>query len=277
MSIAYFNGSFMPPEDVVIPLSDRSVFFGDGVYDAAIGSNGKIYMLDEHIDRFISNAARMDIRTVTKERLKEILENALLLSGENFAFLYFQATRSLKERRHSAFGCTESNLLLTATAIPKPSPERTLSLSLYEDMRYFYCDVKTLNLLPGVLSATDAEKRGFDEAVFHRCGVVTECSHSNIFAIKNGELYTHPSGRMILPGTARKRLIEIAKKEGIVCHCIPFSTEFLLSADEALVTSSTKLCLRVGRIEDRIFTIDDRSIGTMLTEKMHMEFEHFFL
>ena len=36
-SYAYYNGNFSKSEDMKIPISDRAIFFGDAVYDAAIG------------------------------------------------------------------------------------------------------------------------------------------------------------------------------------------------------------------------------------------------
>ena len=56
MSIAYYNGRICEVGEVAIPLTDRAVFFGDGIYDAAIGRCGRIYLEDEHIERFITNA-----------------------------------------------------------------------------------------------------------------------------------------------------------------------------------------------------------------------------
>mgnify|MGYP002514262984 CR=1 FL=1 len=51
MSIfAYYNGVFGSFDEIRIPLSDRAVFFGDGVYDAALAAGDKIYLLDRHIN-----------------------------------------------------------------------------------------------------------------------------------------------------------------------------------------------------------------------------------
>ena len=61
MSIAYYNGKICEVSEVAVPLTDRAVFFGDGIYDAAIGRGGVIYLEDEHIDRFIGNANKMGI------------------------------------------------------------------------------------------------------------------------------------------------------------------------------------------------------------------------
>ena len=42
---AYYNGKFGNVSEISIPLTDRAIFFGDGIYDAAIGRNGKIFKI----------------------------------------------------------------------------------------------------------------------------------------------------------------------------------------------------------------------------------------
>ena len=228
MSIAYYNGCFSNIDDVRIPLFDRAVYFGDGIYDAAIGMNGKIYMETEHIERFFANAEKMDILLpLQKSKLRELLRKCVELACEKCFFLYFQATRKSSERKHTYPDGVEANLLITVTDTPIPNPNKAIRLSFFEDKRYSYCNIKTLNLLPSVLASKDAQRRGFDEGIFLRDGIVTECAHSNIAIIKDGELFTHPECCRILPGTARKKMLETALDMGIVCHDIPFSRDFL--------------------------------------------------
>ena len=276
MSIAYYNGIFSSPEDIRIPLTDRAIYFGDGVYDAAIGRNGKIYMESEHIERFLSNAKIMGLAVShTSDTLSALLHEAIGLSGESCYFVYFQATRYSSERLHACVDSAPANILITVTGAEPPTQEKRMSLSLYEDKRYLYCDVKTLNLLPSVLASSDAMRRGFDEAIFIRDGIVTECAHSNISIIKNGELFTHPECDKILSGTARRKMIEVGLNLGAVCRDIPFTKETLLDADEVLVTSSTKLCRLAERIEDRRFSKKEGTLGERICEIMHRDFRIF--
>ena len=111
----------------------------------------------------------------------------------------------------------------------------------FEDRRFYYCDVKTLNLLPSVLASTEAEKRGCDEAVFHRGNIVTECAHSNVSILKDGVLITHPTDNLLLPGITRRHLLDACTVLGIPYEEREFTLEELSAADEIIVTSTTKL------------------------------------
>lgn len=250
MSIAYYNGEFLDYSEIRIPLSDRAIFFGDGIYDAAIGKGGCIYLKDKHFDRFFSNAKRLNIPLgFTKEELSELICELIKRNEYDQYFIYFQLSRTSPTRIHSYPDSQSSNLLITLREHTLPSINERLRLISCEDTRYLMCDVKTLNLLPAVLASRRAVECGCDEAVFVRDGVVTECAHSNIFIVKDGLVLTHPCDRRILPGVTRARILEICKDLGIPCLEKSFGKNDLFTADEVLVSSTTRLCQTAYEID----------------------------
>ena len=274
-SYAFYNGKFGKKEDISIPLSDRAVFFGDAIYDAAIGSYDRILWEDEHIERFLSNAETIGIKhSFTKEYLSEILREIAVKSMIKTYFLYFQLSRSLPSRTHSANGA-KANLLVTVDPIEIPRFSAPLKLVTAEDIRHSLCHVKTVNLLPAVLASTVAEESGCDEAVFIKDGIVTECSKSNISIIKQGRLITHPKTNRILPGIAREHLLAVSGKIGVKIEERSFSVEELFSADEILVTSTTKLCRKANEIDGTKVGGKCPSLADYLCDLMYREFADF--
>lgn len=273
MSIAYYNGQFMPIEKVSIPLTDRAVFFGDGIYDAAMGTQDGIHLFEEHVSRFIGNAGRLALDLpYTRGELSYLLKKSAELSEEPVFFLYFQLTRYGGRRIHFAERDARSNLLITVTPVPAPDPDRVLRLVTYPDRRYEYCDIKTLNLLPSVLASTYAEEHGADEAVLVRDGYVTEGSRSNVHIVKDGTLITHPLCEKILPGVTRALLLEGCRKIGVPYIERPFTEEELFSADEILVTGASKLCLRGVMSNSDEKMPKSGEIGKKLTDFVHFSF-----
>ena len=272
-SIAYYNGSFLHLSDIKIPLSDRSVFFGDAIYDAAIGRGGRIYLEKAHSERFFSSAALAGIAfSKSESELSEILHTAVTLSEYEEYFVYFQLSANGKERKHAREANFGQNLLVTVTPFSIPPTEKQLSLILFPDKRYRYCNIKTTNLLPAVFASNAAMSAGADEAVFVNGSSITECAHSNIFILKDGRLITHPDGEHILSGISRKRLIEISEKLGIKTILRPFSKEELFSCDEALVTSTTKLCLSASRLDGLPIGGRDRKTAHRLISAMRYDY-----
>lgn len=248
-SYAYYNGKFGKKDEITIPLSDRSIYFGDAVYDAAIGSYDRILWEDEHLTRFLSNAERIGINhPYSKKYLSSLIREIAVKSMIEDYFLYMQLSRSSKDRVHSAVG-TASSLLIIISPFLLTDVNIPLRLMTTEDMRYGYCDIKTVNLLPAVLVSTEAENKGFDEAVFIKNGIVTECAKSNISIIKQGRVISHPENNRILPGITREKLRESCLSLGIdFCEC-EFTKEEMMNADEIIVSSTSKLCRRVSEID----------------------------
>ncbi len=274
MKTIYYYDSRRTEGDVpTVPLSDRSLFFGDAIYDACLVRNKIPYLLDRHLDRFFSGCEALSIRT--QKSRTELSDLILSLCEEvccEVAFLYFQASRSAPVRRHFSTNEDGSHLLISISEARMPRQDETLSLIFEKDRRYEFCNVKTTNLIPAVLAATRAKAANADEAVFVRNGAVTECAHSNVSILKAGILYTHPKGRLILPGIARERLILTCETLKIPVLEQPFSPADLLKADEVFVTSTTKLCLRASSIMGRPIGMKDEIRANSIQNAI---FSHF--
>ena len=270
---AYYNGKFTSVSKVRIPLTDRAVYFGDGIYDAVLGKDEKCFLLEYHLKRLFSNAEKMNLSfPIEKDALLSAIQK-LTCRVSGYFFLYIQLTRTGKERRHSYSDAEKSNLLITVTATCAPNAEKTVSLIGEEDIRYFMCDVKTINLIPAVIASHKAEMMGADEAVFHRGETVTECAHSNVYIIKHGTVYTHPNSNLILPGIERMHLMSVCKRLDIPCVEKPFTLSELREADEALITSTSKLGLRAASYEDIIYPTPKSSVGKEICQAMLRDFE----
>ena len=77
-ALAYYDGKIGTPEELMVPFNDRVHFFGDGVYDATVGANGKVYLLQDHLDRFYTSAKALDIHIpMSKSALGELLTELL--------------------------------------------------------------------------------------------------------------------------------------------------------------------------------------------------------
>lgn len=260
MSYAYYNGRFDKKENIAIPLTDRSIYFGDAVYDVAIGCYDRILWEDEHINRLLYGAKKLGIKhSYTFEFISSLLREIAVKSMIESYIIYIQLSRSYESRKHSAIDC-DANLLITIDPFQPNIYSPPMKLMTYEDKRYDFCDIKTTNLIPAVLASTEAEMREYDEALFVRQGIVTECSKSNISILKQGRLLTHPKSCHILPGITREHLLLTCRELKIPVLEETFTINDLFIADEIIVTSSTKLCRSVSHIND--VTVGGRDSNT---------------
>ena len=101
-SIAYYDGKIGSPDELMVPFNDRGHFFGDGVYDASMGANGKVFALEDHLDRFYSSAAAFNIQVpLGKQELGALLLDLLSRVEGPMHFVYWQVTRGTALRLHT--------------------------------------------------------------------------------------------------------------------------------------------------------------------------------
>lgn len=250
-TLGYYNGKFDEVDKMMIPMNDRVCFFGDGVYDATLARNYKIFAIDEHIDRFFNSAGLLKIQIPhTKEEVKALLQEMVNKMDTGNLFVYWQVTRGTGMRNH-AFPETPANMWIMLKPAELKDMDRKLKLVTAEDTRFFHCNIKTLNLIPSVMAAERAEAAGNDETVFHRSGRVTECAHSNVHIVQDGMIKTAPADNLILPGVARAHLIAMAKKLGIPVNETPYTIDELMNAEEVIVTSSSQLCMLAESVDGK--------------------------
>lgn len=253
-NLGYYNGKYAPITEMTIPMTDRAVFFGDGVYDATYSRNHKIFAIDDHIDRFFNSAKLLKIEVpVTKEELKEILNDMVSKVDDGEQFVYWQVTRGAGTLRNHVFPSKDVKANLWITLEPRKIVDihKKVKLITKEDIRFLMCNIKTLNLIPNVLASQATKEAGCDECILHRNGRVTECAHSNVSIINNGKFITAPLDNLILPGTSRKHILEICRLFSIPVEERPFTLDELMNADEVVVSSSGQLCLQAVEVDGK--------------------------
>ena len=240
-NLGYYNGKVGEIEEISVPMTDRAFYFGDGVYDAVMCRNNIPYLLCEHINRLYENCHLLGITVPkTKEELSHLIKELCPMVDGEEKFIYFHVSRGSGIRDH-VFCEGKGNLCITVKPQKVGDVVKKVDLCVTKDYRYGYCNIKTLNLLPSVLAAQLSKDSKCEETVFVRDGYVTECSHSNVSILKDGELITAPADRHILPGVTRAHLIKKAKEAGILVREEKYTEKQLYEADEILISSSSKM------------------------------------
>lgn len=272
-TLGYYNGKYDEIDKIMIPMSDRSHWFGDGVYDATCARNYKIMAIDEHVDRFFNSARLLNINLgFTKEYLKGLLNELVQKLDDDELFVYWQATRGGNGlRSHNYDKEQKANLWITICPEEITDKDKEYKLTSMEDTRFLHCNIKTLNLIPNVVAYQHAKENNCDETVFHRGDIVTECAHSNVHIIKDKKFITHPADEYILPGIARVHLLKACKALNIEVEERPFTVDELINADEVIVSSSGDLCIRATEFEGKAVGKKDNDTFNRLKEYIYQE------
>ncbi len=265
--IGYFNGTIGDYDDMQIPFSDRSVFYGDAVYDAVLVLDRKAFTLDMHLDRLYKSCAMTQIPfDMPREELKGEIDRLLSLSDMGSVLLYLQVTRGAAPRRHEFPDDVKPNLLMFTSAVSLPPRDKRASLVSVEDLRFQYCNIKTTNLLPNVFAAQKAKEAGATEALLHRGERVTEAAHSSILMIREGTVVMPPLDELILPGITREIVRQLCEEAGIPTDIRSFTVDELMAADEVILCSTTKNVIYVFEIDRQPVGGKDRALRERIQE-----------
>ncbi|MBE6685839.1 MAG: D-amino acid aminotransferase [Ruminococcaceae bacterium] len=264
---AYFNGTFGDFDTMTVPMSERSIYFGDAVYDAILVLDRKPFTLDMHLDRLYRSCELTSISfNMDREALKTEIDKLLSMADMGTTMLYIQVSRGNAPRKHEFPESVKPNLLMFVKSCPLPAKDKRASLLSMEDMRFKYCNIKTVNLLPNVFAAQKATEEGYTEALMHRGERVTEAAHSSILIIKNGKVIMPPLDELILPGITRAIIKELCDKNGILTEQRVFTVNEVLDADEILLCSTTKNVILVYDIDGKAVGGKDRATANKIQE-----------
>ncbi|AEB29413.1 D-alanine aminotransferase [Carnobacterium sp. 17-4] len=250
-----WNDKIVERSEVKIDMEDRGYQFADGIYDVVRAYNGKFFTLNEHVDRLFSSAEKIELdMPFTKDELKQLLSKLIEENGIDTGNVYMQLTRGIGIPRNHTY--TDPELVppvftATTTIVPRDQEKMDQGMTAFivPDMRWLRCDIKSISLLGNIMAKHEAHKKGGDEAILHRDGIVTECSSSNVWMIKDDTIYTHPDGNLVLPGITKIMLLKVARKAGMLVKEEAFTIEDLKEADEVFASSTTMEAMPIISID----------------------------
>jgi len=275
MQIAMIQDEITPIEQLEPVYFDRGTYFGDGVYEVLRSYDGKIFALEEHLQRFANNLAAIEITGVGIDRIRSRVQKAFNAAGISNAKIYFHITRGSAPRSHNWDDNLEPNFFLTVTELAEDKELKTkgIAVSTHPDWRWKRCDIKSLNLLANVLARADAAKKGCAEAILvDEAGLITEGAGSAFFAIFGRTLQTSPLTANILPSITRKFAIEAGKNIGLELIEKSLTPQQASCADELFIAVTTKDIVPVVKFDDK--HIGDGKPGKY-TKLLAQEFRSF--
>ncbi|MDX8410501.1 MAG: aminotransferase class IV [Mariprofundaceae bacterium] len=253
--IAYVNGEFLPLEKARVSIEDRGFQFADGVYEVVACYGGRFLALSAHLERLARSCAAIELAMpADMDALSSLVRQTYDNNRIDDAMLYMQVTRGVAPRMHVPAHEPSPTLVITVRALPEPGDEKLLygatGITLH-DIRWQRCDIKSIALLASVMGKQQAIRAGADEAFWlDDAGHVLEGSATNIMAVIDGVLTTHPSDHHILGGITRDIVLRLAAEHGIRVDERPWRLDEP-GLTECIMTSTTNAALAVARMNGK--------------------------
>lgn len=238
--IVYLNGLYLPIEEAKISVLDRGFTFGDGVYEVIPVYHDHIFRFKEHIERLNNSLDSVYIsRPHDLAQWQKILRTLIYKNPSKDHSLYIQVTRGVSDRVHSIETIAKQTVFAMSRPLIKEDLSAGISAIVEKDIRWEYCHIKAITLLPSVVLKHKAKQAGAMEAVLVKDGYVTEGAASNVFIVKDNMVKTPSKDGNLLPGITRDLVIELLLKSKIPCEEVSITDDELRQADEIWITSST--------------------------------------
>ncbi|MBE6178672.1 D-amino-acid transaminase [Staphylococcus xylosus] len=276
MTKVLINEKLVDEQDANVPYNDRGYVFGDGIYEYIRVYDNNVFTAKEHFERLLRSAKEIGLELkYNVDELTELVQELLSTNGIVNGGVYIQVTRGAAPRDHAfPTPSVEANIMAFTKSYDRPYKllEEGINAITTEDIRWLRCDIKSLNLLGNVLAKEYATKYNAQEAIQHRGDIVTEGSSSNVYAIKNGEIYTHPVNNYILNGITRMVIKSVAEEKDIPFNEEVFTLDFLKNADEIIVSSTSIEVMPVVKLNGE--NVGDGEVGS-ITKSLQEGFNRY--
>lgn len=241
----FADGSIIDSQKATLHPMDLGLIRGYGIFDFFRTVDYQPLFLEDYLDRFIASAEKTYLPlSLGREELRSVIFELIEKNNLQHGGFRMVLSGGVSENH---FSPADGKLFIFAESLDFPSEEKYqngIKLLTLEYVRPI-AEIKTTNYTLPVWHSVNWKKLGAEDVLYHWNGWVSESSRSNFFIVKNGVIHT--PDQHILHGITRKHLLKLAQNAIIR----PISFDEVWDADEAFISSTTKVLLPVTQIDER--------------------------
>ena len=250
MGHIYYNGRFYESGEPLVTFCNRSFRYGDSLFETIHAANGAVQLFDSHYNRLLKSMKVLKMQmpdNFTPEGLEKDIHRLLIKNK-----LFKGARVTLKVFRNGAGfyipGNNDISYMITAGKLETERYELNkngLQAGVFRDIlkpKNILSPLKSSNSLIYVMAGIYKNEQQLDDCIIlNENNNVCECISSNIFLVKQGQIYTPSLEEGCVEGVMRECIVRIAVKRGFTVFddCIIRFDE-LLDAEEVFITNAIK-------------------------------------
>ena len=256
----WLDGDIVDEADAKISVFDHGVLYGDGIFEGIRFYEGRVFRLEEHIERLFMSAKVLLLKMPwTLEEICQATLEAIRANDLKDGYVRLVVTRGVGDLGLNPYLCPKPSMFIIASTITLYPAE------LYDNgLEVVTCatrrptpgslspQVKSLNYLNNVMAKIEALKTGAKEALMlNEQGYVAECTGDNVFIVKKGEVITPPVSDGSLDGITRQVIFELCEEMGIAIREATMGRYDVFTADEAFLTGTAAETIPMVMLDDR--------------------------
>ncbi|MCY3770125.1 MAG: aminotransferase class IV [Gammaproteobacteria bacterium] len=266
--VAYVNGNIVPEEEATISIHDMGFVYGDCVFDSSRTFNGKLFRLQEHLDRLYQSLGSTGIDCgIPPDEMARATQEVVGLNlpalrpGEDY-----WVTQRISTGLQQLDGESQSRSpTVVIECMPLPLRARAryfldgIDAVVPERVRIppaaLSPNIKSNNYLNMMLAQREVQK-DHPEAWALMCdihGNLAEGAGCNFFMVADGVVYTS-TREFVLAGVSRQVVIEWCEENGMEVRETDISMDFALTGQEAFLTSTSLCACPVSRLNGHLLS-----------------------
>ncbi|MCK5683211.1 branched-chain-amino-acid transaminase [bacterium] len=259
--LIYIDGEYFPKEKASVSVFDHGLLYGDGVFEGIRAYNGKIFKLEEHVERlyFSAKCLMLDIG-VSAQEMSNLIVESVRRNELHDAYIRVVVTRGKGDLGIDPRSCPKATIIIIVDTIklyPQEFYDNGLEVITSSNRRNsveaLNPKIKSLNYLNNIMAKMEGTRAGLHEVIMlNENNYVAECSADNIFIVDKGILKTPYIHLGALEGITRNTIMQIAKESGLKVEESTFTRFDIYGAEEVFLTGTAAEAVPVIKVDGRI-------------------------
>ncbi len=271
-------------------INDRAIHYGDGLFETIVCDHGKLLYWQQHYQRLRSSAARLRMNCPDERLLLDDIKKLLAgieNSAASISTVKIIISRGISERGYQFPKARSENRIIMLSALDAEYSSLLTGKLLSGDL--YVCEqqvsinetlsgLKHLNRLDNVLARSEwqtgvSENKIIDGLMLNANHHVIEATMSNLFAVKDGQLFTPDLKYSGVSGIMRDVIIDIANRNAIDIAIVDMTLEEIYSMDELFISNSLIAMKAVNNMAGRQYLTHDVTVS-VFTELLKTKDEY---
>jgi len=257
----HINGELVDKEDARISVFDHGLLYGDGVFEGMRSYAGKVFRLEEHLERLWQSAAALQLEIPgNKQQMAAAVMETLVANDIQDGYIRLVVTRGVGTLSLDPNSCDQPQVIIITDFITlypdecyQDGMEIVTARTIRNHPQALDPRIKSLNYLNNILAKIEGLEAGCVEALMlNHHGEVAECTGDNIFIVRDQQLLTPPCEAGVLHGITRATVMELAREDGIPVEETTMSLDDLYGADECFLTGSAAEVVPVIKVDENM-------------------------
>ena len=255
------NGKLFHRSEAKISVFDSGFLLGDGVWEGIRLHESKLLFIDEHLDRLFNSAKGISLNIALKKEdiiseIKKVLIKNNMHDDVHIRLIISRGDKITPYQNPNANVGPINFVIIPEHKKTNPNIYKNgITIGRVKTIRpsdnILSTHYNTLSKLNCILASIEANKLNYDEGIMNDpFGNISTCNSTNLFFIKNGQVWTS-TGKFCLNGVTRSKALLVCDKNEIFFKETDFIFEDIENCEEAFVTGTFAGIIPVSKIEKR--------------------------